>query len=52
MNDQPKTIEYEAMAIEALEMMENNNVSQLLVIKADLYVGIIHIHELLKEGII
>jgi len=52
MNYQPKTIEYEAMAIEALEMMENNNVSQLLVIKADLYVGIIHIHELLKEGII
>lgn len=52
MNDQPKTIAYEAMAIEALEMMENNNISQLLVIKADLYVGIIHIHELLKEGII
>ena len=52
MNNQPKTISYDAMAIEALEMMENNNISQLLVIKAELYVGIIHIHELLKEGII
>ena len=52
MNNQPKTISYDAMAIEALEMMENNNISQLLVIKAGLYVGIIHIHELLKEGII
>ena len=52
MNVNPKTIDINAMAIDALDLMENNNISQLIVVKDDLYIGIIHIHELLKEGII
>jgi len=52
MNTNPKTIDVNAMAIDALDLMENNNISQLIVVKDDLYIGIIHIHELLKEGII
>jgi arabinose-5-phosphate isomerase len=52
MNLQPKTIDYNAMAVDAMEIMESNNISQLIVIKNDFYVGIIHLHELLKEGIL
>jgi len=52
MNSNPKIINYDDMAIDALQIMESNNISQLIVVKNDLYVGIIHLHELLKEGII
>ena len=31
--------------------MEQNNISQLLVMDRDNYIGIIHIHDILKEGI-
>ena len=52
MNNKPKIIDYNSMAIDALEIMENHNISQLVVVKGNSYVGIIHIHELLKEGIL
>jgi len=52
MNTNPKTIQIDAMAIDALEIMEVNNISQLVVLNENNYVGMIHIHELLKEGII
>ncbi|MDW5289849.1 KpsF/GutQ family sugar-phosphate isomerase [Formosa sp. PL04] len=49
----PKTINENAMAIEALELMETNDISQLLVCKDDnSYAGVVHIHDLIKEGII
>jgi len=52
MNTNPKSIQIDDMAINALEKMEINNISQLLVLDKDNYVGMIHIHELLKEGIL
>ena len=52
MNTNPKTISINAMAVDALEKMETNNISQLIVLDKENYVGMIHIHELLKEGII
>lgn len=52
MSKNPKTIDYNAMAIDALHVMEANNISQLVVTKDNTYKGIIHIHELIKEGII
>jgi len=39
------------MAIKALETMENNNITQILVEKKSNYVGVVHLHDLLKEGI-
>ncbi len=48
----PKTIDLNAMAIDALNLMETNNISQLIVTENKVYKGIIHIHELIKEGII
>jgi arabinose-5-phosphate isomerase len=52
MSKNPKTIHTDAMAIEALDVMENNNIAQLLVTENGSYIGVVHIHDLLKEGII
>jgi len=51
MSINPKTIQVEEMAITALERMENNNITQILVEKGTKYVGVVHLHDLLKEGI-
>jgi len=48
----PKTIESDALAAEALEKMRENNISQLIVVNGREYKGIIHLHDLVKEGII
>ena len=48
----PKTILEDAMAVEALERLENNNITQILVTDiANNYVGVVHLHDLIKEGI-
>ena len=52
MGDTPKTIHQDAMAIEALETLENNNITQILVVDDQKnYVGVVHLHDLIKEGI-
>lgn len=48
----PKSIEAEALAIDAMELMRKNNISQLLVVNNKRYLGIIHLHDLIKEGLI
>ncbi|MGB0427894.1 MAG: KpsF/GutQ family sugar-phosphate isomerase [Flavobacteriales bacterium] len=48
----PKTIQLSAMAAEALELMEKHNISQVLVLDNETYCGIVHLHDILKEGII
>ncbi len=52
MTKNPKTIEAEALAVEALEALRLNDISQLVVISGDQYLGFIHLHDLVKEGII
>ncbi|WP_340066095.1 KpsF/GutQ family sugar-phosphate isomerase [Ascidiimonas aurantiaca] len=52
MSSNPKRIEADAMAVDALEMMEENGISQLLVEEKGNYAGVIHLHNLIKEGII
>lgn len=51
MSKNPKTIQVDEMAITALETMENNNITQILVEEDTTYVGVVHLHDLLKEGI-
>jgi arabinose-5-phosphate isomerase len=52
MGKKPKTISSDAMAVEALERLENNNISQILVTdNANKYIGVVHLHDLIKEGI-
>ena len=52
MSSNPKRIDEDAMAIDAMELMEKHGISQLLVEKNGDYAGVIHIHDLIKEGII
>ena len=47
----PKTIESDALAMEAFEKMRINNISQLIVITDREYTGIVHLHDLVREGI-
>ena len=52
MNPNPKTIDYQELAINALYAMKKHNITQLIVKKDNLYQGVVHLHDLLKEGII
>jgi arabinose-5-phosphate isomerase len=52
MTPNPKTINFNAMAVDAKERMENFGISQLLVENDGLYCGVVHLHDLVKEGII
>lgn len=52
MTKEPKTIEGSALAVNALDQMRTSNISQLVVEADGIYTGIIHVHDLLKEGII
>ena len=52
MGSNPKIIEAGELAINALEKMRQNNISQLLVINEGVYAGVIHLHDLIREGII
>lgn len=52
MNPNPKKIEKDLLALHALEIIKENNITQLLVTDAGSYFGIVHLHDLLQEGII
>ena len=52
MNTNPKSIQAGELAINALAMMRANNISQLVVADGATYVGMIHIHDLIREGLI
>ncbi len=51
MTKNPKTIAPNVLAVKALEMLRQHGISQLLVMDGPQYVGIIHIHNLINEGI-
>jgi arabinose-5-phosphate isomerase len=48
----PATIAPNALAVEALAIMEQKDISQLIVADNNQYIGMIHIHDLMKEGIL
>ncbi len=52
MGKNPKTVQENTMAIAALEKLESNNITQILVVNAqEKYIGVVHLHDLIKEGI-
>ena len=51
MTSQPKTIDEEALVVDALHKMRENSITQLPVVHNGKYLGIIHLHDILKEGI-
>ena len=52
MSVKPKTIDENAMAVNAFHLMEQNHITQLIVLKEGRYAGVIHIHDILQEGIV
>lgn len=52
MSKNPKVLEADAMAVEAAEMMKGNNISQLIIAEGKKYLGVVHFHDLLKEGLL
>ena len=52
MSKLPKQIASDSLAAEAFELMRKNNINQLLVTENDSYVGVVHIQDLIREGII
>jgi arabinose-5-phosphate isomerase len=48
----PKTIDKTELAVNALDVMRKNNITQLIVLDNKRYAGIIHLHDLVREGII
>ena len=48
----PKTITPSEMAVNALDLMRQNEITQLVVAEEGHYLGIIHLHDLVKEGLI
>jgi arabinose-5-phosphate isomerase len=52
LSPQPKTIPSSLLAVEALDVLRNNDISQLIVADEGRYLGILHIHDLVREGIV
>lgn len=52
MSANPKTIENNTLAVKALELMQAKNISQVLAIENETYMGVVHIHNLINEGIL
>lgn len=48
----PKTIQSGSLVVEALALMRKHNITQLPVMEEDRYAGVIHLHDILKEGIL
>lgn len=52
MSANPKRIDKDEFAVKALQVMQQNNITQLIVADGDRVVGFIHMHDLLNEGIV
>ena len=52
MSVNPKTISSDEYAIRALNLMRDHNITQLVAMNGDKIAGFVHIHELMKEGIV
>ncbi len=52
MSINPKTITSDTLAVDALQLMRQNNITQLIVADDNEYKGFVHLHDILNEGII
>lgn len=52
MSPTPKTTTLDTLAVEAFRLMEKNSITQLLVVEGTKYIGIIHLHDIIREGIV
>ncbi|WP_430905945.1 KpsF/GutQ family sugar-phosphate isomerase [Maribacter sp. 2-571] len=52
MTKNPKTIATDVLAVKALETIQEKGISQLLVVNGTEYHGVVHVHNLINEGIV
>lgn len=52
MSATPKTIEADQLAVKALSILQKNSISQIVVVENKKYLGVIHLHDLIREGLI
>ncbi|MCB7481301.1 KpsF/GutQ family sugar-phosphate isomerase [Christiangramia sediminis] len=52
MSKNPKTIDQDTLAVEALDVLQKNQISQLLAVENGKYAGVVHLHNLIREGIL
>jgi arabinose-5-phosphate isomerase len=52
MSHHPQTIDVDSLAVDALQIMRGNKITQLIVMKGKNYLGMVHVHDLLKEGLV
>jgi arabinose-5-phosphate isomerase len=52
MTAKPKTIEADELAVDALDVLRKNEITQIAVVDKETYLGIIHLHDLIREGLI
>ncbi|WP_264559504.1 KpsF/GutQ family sugar-phosphate isomerase [Flavobacterium sp. N2270] len=52
MTKNPKNIDSNILVSDALNILENNSITQLVVLDNNKYLGILHLHDILKEGIV
>jgi arabinose-5-phosphate isomerase len=52
MNPKPKSVDSDSLVAHALDIMRSNNITQLLVVDDGQYQGVIHLHDILREGIL
>ncbi len=52
MTPKPKTIGPNALAVEALQLLRGNSISQLVVVEEGKYLGMVHLHDLIREGLL
>lgn len=52
MTASPKTITSSTLAVEVLSLMQKHNITQVIVIDQNKYKGVVHLHNLIKEGIV
>ena len=52
MTKNPRTIASDTLVVNALSLMRHNNITQLLVVDKNKYMGVVHLHDILREGIL
>jgi arabinose-5-phosphate isomerase len=52
MSSSPKTIKKNTLAVKALDIMTTHNITQLVVVDKNKYLGVVHLHDLIKEGLV
>lgn len=52
MSVNPKTIEADELAVNAFNMMEKNKITSIVVLERGKYIGLVHIHDIIREGLV